>query len=75
MSKPNTRTKSEPKPRWVFAAPVTIPDERIPRNDPQYGKWTRTSLYGIDSRGALWRDVDTAEPVFIGFPPEMPPKA
>ena len=53
----------------------TVPDERVNPENAEYGKRTRTSLYGIDSRGALWRDVDTAEPVFIGLPPEMPPKA
>lgn len=65
-------TKRSTKPKWVFAAPVIIPDERIARSDPSYGKWTRTSLYGIDSRGALWRDIDTAEPTFLGMPPEVP---
>jgi len=66
-------TKRAPKTKWVFAAPVTIPDERIPRTDPAYGKWTRTALYGIDATGALWRDIDSDEPVFLGRPPEMPP--
>lgn len=70
MSKPRT-TKS----KWVFAAAVVIPLEQISRDNPEYGKWTRTSLYGIDSRGALWRDIDTAEPEFVGMPPEMPAKA
>jgi hypothetical protein len=58
--------------KWVFAAAVDIPDERISKTDPAYGKWRRTSLYGIDSRGALWRDIDTGKPEFIGFPPELP---
>ena len=73
MSTPNRKPAT--KAKWIFAASVTVPDERVNPENAEYGKRTRTSLYGIDSRGALWRDVDTAEPVFLGFPPEMPPKA
>lgn len=63
------------KPKWVFAAAVVIPDERVSTENPEYGRRTRTSLYGIDSRGALWRDIETATPEFVGMPPEVPPKA
>jgi hypothetical protein len=63
------------KSRWVFAAPVTVLDERVNPENPEYGKRTRSVLFGIDSRGALWAEIDTANPVFIGMPPELPPKA
>ena len=70
MSTPNK--KPAPKAKWAFLCDGTRFDERIPPDSPERGKWTVPSLYGIDSRGALWRDIDTAEPVFLGFPPPIP---
>jgi len=72
------KTKSEapapptPPTGWAWAVAGMIPDERISRDSPEYGKWTRWCLFGIDSRGWLWKDIDTDKPVFLGVPPAMP---
>ena len=71
MSTPKRKPTLGPK-GWSFGFPVTSPDERVNPENAEYGKRTRTSVYGIDSRGALWRYIDTAEPVFLGFPPPIP---
>lgn len=63
------------KAKWVFAAAVTEPDPRINPENPEHGRRTVSVLYGIDSLGRLWREINTDASECLGRPPKSPPKA
>lgn len=63
-------TKKKRPRRWVSASASTTPDPRVPRNDPEYGKWRVDRIVAVDSEGDLWDFVLDLPPAKLSRPPE-----
>ena len=59
------------RPKWAFVCVGNMPDPRVNPDNPEYGKRTVSVVFGIDSRGLLWRGIDGDAPEMLRSPPEI----